>query len=69
MDIHLCSDCNSYIGVDIMIELVIALLIVVFLSAYLTYVLGFLTIIPSSLMYLLLFAIAVDIVLFIIHRK
>lgn len=52
-----------------MIELVIAVLIVTFLAAYLTYVLGFFSVIPASLMYLLLFGIAIDIVLFIIHRK
>lgn len=52
-----------------MIELIIAVLVVTLMAAYLTYVLGFLSIIPSSLMIMLMFAIAVDIVLFIIHRK
>ena len=51
-----------------MIELIIAILIIVFITAYITYVLGFLTVIPASLMYLLMFGVSLDIVLFIIHR-
>lgn len=51
------------------IEIIIALLILVVLARYFTYILGFFTVIPSSLMVLVTFGIALDIVLFIIHRK
>lgn len=52
-----------------LIEIIVALIVVGIILAYITYVLGFLTIIPSSLMVWLVLAIAIDIVLFIIHRK
>lgn len=51
------------------IEIVIALLILGILARYITYVWSFFTIIPLSLWGLFLFGIAIDIVLFIIHRK
>lgn len=51
------------------IEIIIALIILVVIARYITYILSFFTIIPASLMGLLLFGIALDIVLFIIHRK
>ena len=52
-----------------LIEIVIALIVVGILLAYINYVLGFLTIIPPILMVFITFAIAIEIVLFIIHRK
>lgn len=51
------------------LEILIAVLIVSLISVYITHVLGFFAIIPGSLMGLLLFAVAVDVVLFVIHRK
>lgn len=52
-----------------LLKIVIALLIIGLLARYITYILGFFTIIPSYLMGLLLFGIALDIVLFVIHRR
>lgn len=52
-----------------LLKIVIAVLIVGLIARYITYILGFLTVIPASLMGLLLFGIALDIVLFIIHRR
>lgn len=51
------------------IEIVIALVILVVLTRYLTYILGLFTVIPPILMGLFMFGVAIDIVLFIIHRK
>lgn len=52
-----------------LLKIVIALLIVGLIARYITYILSFLTIIPASLMGLLLFGIALDVVLFVIHRR
>lgn len=51
------------------IEIVIAIIIVAVLTRYITYILGFFSIIPSGIMGLVLFGLALDIILFVIHRK
>lgn len=52
-----------------LLKIIIAVIIVGLIARYITYILSFLTVIPASLMGLLLFGIALDIVLFVIHRK
>lgn len=51
------------------IEIVIAIIIVGIIGRYITYILGFFSVIPAGIMSIVLFGIAVDIVLFVIHRK
>lgn len=51
------------------IEIIIALIILGLLAKYITYVLGFFTIIPAGILALFVLGVALDIVLFIIHRK
>lgn len=51
------------------IEIIIALIVIGIITRYITYVLSFLSIIPSSLMAFLLLGISIVIVLFVIHRK
>lgn len=51
------------------IEIIIALLIVGIIAAYLNYVIGIFAIIPTSILVFILFAIALDVALFVIHRK
>ena len=51
------------------IEIIIALIIVGVIARYITYVLAFFQFIPTSLLSLTLFAIALSIALFVIHRK
>lgn len=51
------------------IEIVIALVLLSVLASFIAYVLGFFTIIPTPIMAIFLLALAVDLVLFIIHRK
>lgn len=52
-----------------LIEIIIAIVVIGIIAGYVSYVLGFFSIIPASIMALLVFAIALDVVLFIIHRK
>ena len=52
-----------------MIEIVIAIIVISVLAAYISYILGFFSIIPASIMSIVMFALAIDIILFVIHRK
>lgn len=52
-----------------LIEIIIALIILGILAVYISHVVNIFAIIPSSLMTLFMFALAIDLVLFIIHRK
>lgn len=52
-----------------LIEIIVALILLAVIVGFISYVLGFFTIIPTSIMALFMFALALDIVLFIIHRK
>ena len=52
-----------------LLKIIIAVLIVGLIARYITYILSFLSVIPVSLMGLLMFGIALDIVLFVIHRR
>lgn len=53
-----------------LIEIVIAVLVVLAFGKYITYVVGFFTaIIPVSLLSIMAFIIALDLILFVIHRR
>ena len=53
-----------------LIEIVIAVFVVGIIAVYISYVLSFFTaVIPIQFIYLIMFIIAVDIVLFVIHRR
>lgn len=52
-----------------MIEIVVALLVVGVIVVYLNHLLGFFNIIPAGILSIILLAIAIDVVLFVIHRK
>ena len=51
------------------IEIIVALIVVGLAARYITYILSFLSIIPAQLMAFLVLAIALGIVMFVIHRK
>ena len=52
-----------------MIELIVAILIVVTLAVFITYILNFFSVIPASIMGVVMLGLALDLLLFIIHRK
>lgn len=51
------------------IEIIIAILIIGIMARYINYVIAMFSIIPAQLMGLILFAVALSIALFVIHRK
>lgn len=51
------------------IEIIVAIIVLGLIGRYINYILAFFTIIPDEIMGLTLFAVALSIVLFVIHRK